>query len=165
MTQQRITRNKAVFFTYLIKTEDGVVHEQSDMPIGYVHGANSDLLPKLEQALEGHTAGETIEVPISPAEGFGEHDPDLTFTDDIANVPPELRRIGAEAEMQNENGDVKTFIVTKIENGKLTVDGNHPFAGKNIIYRVTITDVRDATPAEMASGYPEGQLPPGSSMH
>jgi FKBP-type peptidyl-prolyl cis-trans isomerase SlyD len=157
---QRIARHKAVFFTYLIKDEAGNTLEQSDMPIGYVHGANSSLLEKLEDALEGHRAGDVVEVLITPQEGFGEHDPSLTFIDDVDNVPPELRHIGAEAQMQNEYGEVKTFIVTHIGNGKLTVDGNHPFAGKNVIYKATIAEVRDATPAEVASGYPAGQQPP-----
>lgn len=162
MPTQRIANNKAVFFTYTIKDEQGNLLEQSDMPIGYIHGAGSELLEKLEHALAGHGEGDVVEVPIAPREGFGEHDPSLTFTDDIGNVPPELRHIGAEAQMQNEQGEVKTFIVTKIENGKLTVDGNHPFAGKNVVYRVTVREVRDATPEEIARGYPEGHAP---SLH
>jgi FKBP-type peptidyl-prolyl cis-trans isomerase SlyD len=163
MTAQTVARNKAVFFTYLIKDEHGTTLEQSDMPIGYVHGAGSSLLPKLEQALEGRAVGDAVEVLIEPDEGFGEHDPNLTFTDDIANVPSELRYVGAEAQMENERGETATFIVTKIENGKLTVDGNHPYAGKNVIYRLSVTEIRDATPAELASGYPAGQQPP--SLH
>lgn len=163
MTAQTVARNKAVYFTYLIKDEHGTTLEQSDMPIGYVHGASSNLLPKLERALEGHAVGDSIEVLIEPSEGFGEHDPSLTFTDDLANVPPELRHVGAEAQMENERGESATFIVTKIENGKLTVDGNHPYAGKNVIYRLSVTEIREATPAEMASGYPDGQQAP--SLH
>jgi FKBP-type peptidyl-prolyl cis-trans isomerase SlyD len=163
MNEQRVAKNKAVYFTYLIKDESGTVLEQSDMPVGYIHGAGGALLEKLERALEGCRAGDKIEVLITPDEGFGEHDPALTFTDDIDNVPPEIRHIGAEAQFQNESGEVKTFIVTKIENGKLTVDGNHPFAGKDVIYKVKVTEVRDASPQEIASGYPEGQTPP--SLH
>jgi len=160
MTEARVAKNKAVFFKYLVLDEQGRTLEQSDLPIGYIHGAGSALLDKLERELEGHAAGEVVDVFVTPEEGFGEHDPNLTFTDDLENVPEELRYIGAEAQMQNEAGEVKTFIVTDISNGKLTVDGNHPFAGKNVIFRVTITDVRDASPAEIASGYPEGQTTP-----
>ena len=155
MSEARVAKDKAVFFTYLVLDEQGRTLEQSDLPIGYIQGAGSALLDKLEQELEGRTAGEMVDVFITPAEGFGEHDPDLTFTDDLDNVPEELRYLGAEAQMQNEQGEVKNFTVTDISNGKLTVDGNHPFAGKNVIYRVTITDVRDASPAEIATGYPE----------
>jgi FKBP-type peptidyl-prolyl cis-trans isomerase SlyD len=160
MSEQRVARHKAVYFRYLVKDESGETVEQSDLPVGYVHGVSSALLEKLEKALEGHAAGDVIEVPISPEEGFGPHDPSLSFSDDLENVPPELRRIGAEAEMQNEAGEVRKFIVTKIEDGKLTVDGNHPYAGKNVVFKLTLTEVRDATPQEIASGYPVGQAPP-----
>jgi FKBP-type peptidyl-prolyl cis-trans isomerase SlyD len=96
--------------------------------------------------------GDILEVAISPEEGFGPHDPAMTFTDDIENVPPQFREIGAQVEMQNEDGEVKTFMVSRIEDGKLTVDGNHPFAGKNITFIVKVTEVRDATPDEINSG-------------
>ncbi len=160
MSEQRVARHKAVYFRYLVKDEYGETTEQSDLPVGYVHGVGSALLEKLEKALEGHVAGDVIEVPISPEEGFGPYDPDLTFTDDVENVPPQLRQVGAEAEMQNEAGEVRKFIVTKIEDGKLTVDGNHPYADKNVVFKLTITEVRDATPQEIATGYPTGQAPP-----
>jgi FKBP-type peptidyl-prolyl cis-trans isomerase SlyD len=74
------------------------------------------------------------------------------FTDAIENVPPPYRRIGAEAMFQNEAGETKTMIVTKIENGEITLDGNHPFAGKDLVFRVTIIDVRDATAQEKQTG-------------
>ena len=160
MSEDRITKHKAVFLKYLIKDESGQTVEQSNMPVGYVHGCDSELLEKIEQALEGRGPGDVLEVPITPQEGFGAHDPSLTFTDDIDNVPLELRRIGAEAQMQNEQGEVKTFGVTCIQDGKLTVDGNHPFAGKHITFQVSVIEVRDATPREIANGYPEGQPPP-----
>lgn len=160
MSQDRIGKHKAVFIKYLIKDESGQILEQSDIPIGYVHGCGGNLLEKIELELENHGAGDVVEVSVSPREGFGDHDPNLTFTDDVDNVPADLRYIGAEAQMQNEDGDVKTFIVTEIKDGKLTLDGNHPFAGKNVVFRVTITEVRDATPQEIANGCPDGQQPP-----
>ena len=86
---------------------------------------------------------------VSPEGGFGPHDPALTFTDDIQNVPPEFRRIGAEVQMQNEAGESKTFYVTAIDNGRLTVDGNHPFAGQLLQVHVTIREVRDPTEDEI----------------
>ena len=65
----RVNRNKAVYFTYSIRTEGGEILEQSDLPIGYVHGTDSGLVEKVEMALEGMAAGETVEVPVSPEEG------------------------------------------------------------------------------------------------
>ena len=89
---------------------------------------------------------------VPPEDGFGAHDPDLTFSDDLQNVPPQFHRVGAEVLMQSESGDSKTFYVTRIEDGKLTVDGNHPLAGKTLKVRVNILEVRDATIEDMNPG-------------
>lgn len=154
-----VTKNKAVFFTYSITDENGVVVEQSDLPVGYVHGARSDIIEKLEIAMNGLSLGDKVDVMLTPDEGFGELDPELTFTDDMVNVPPEFHQIGAEVEMHNDQGDVKKFVVSKIENGQLTLDGNHPLAGKNITFHITITDIRDADPQEIQTGRPDDNIP------
>ena len=152
-----IAPNKLVTLTYRISDVDGTVLEQNDVPVSYLHGGHSEMFEKVERALEGKGAGDVVEVSLAPAEGFGEHDPNLTFTDDLDNVPPEFRRLGAEVEMQNADGDVRTFIVTRIENGRLTVDCNHPFAGKTVYFRIEVMSVRDASPDELR----EAGLPPG----
>ena len=152
MTGQFVDKNKVVSFTYSITDESGAVIEQSDLPISYVHGGPHDLFEKVEQELEGSVVGDTVEVRLSPEEGFGAHDPDLTYTDELDNVPSEFRRVGAEVEMMNDQGDTRTFTVTHIEDGKLTVDGNHPMAGKSIVFHIKVTGIRDATPEEVANG-------------
>lgn len=150
-----IESNKVVYLTYdITDASNGDVLERSDVPIGYVHGASSDLFAGIEQALEGHEEGDTVQVTLTPEEGFGPHDPELTFTDDIDNVPPEYRHIGAEAVFENEQGGQMTMVVCHIEDGKLTVDGNHPFAGKTVTFRVTVSSIRDAEEQEVASGVP-----------
>jgi len=136
MTDDLIGHGKVVSFIYKIVDAAGDVVEQSDLPVSYVHGGKHDLFDKVEQGLEGSAPGDTVEISLSPEEGFGPHNPDLTFTDDIDNVPPQYRRIGAEVEMVNDQGDSRKFIVTRIEDGKLTVDGNHPMAGKVITFHI-----------------------------
>lgn len=145
MSEQRIAPHKLVAITYSIQDEEGNVLEHSDMPISYIHGGRSDLFEKIEAALEGRKQGETVEVTLTPEEGFGEHDPSLTFTDNLDNVPEQYRQLGAEVEMRNDRGESRMFYVTNIENGRLTVDGNHPFAGKTLLFIVKVMDVRDAT--------------------
>jgi FKBP-type peptidyl-prolyl cis-trans isomerase SlyD len=152
MTEQFIGTGKVVSFTYSIVDDSGSVIEQSDLPISYVHGGPHDLFEKVEQELEGSIVGDTVEVELTPEEGFGKHDPNLTYTDDLDNVPPEFRHVGAEVEMMNDQGDTRTFTVTRIENGRLTVDGNHPMAGKTITFRIRVTEVRDATQEELENG-------------
>ncbi len=156
----RIGPNKAVYIVYSIVDESGDVLEQSDLPIGYVHGAGSGLLPALERALEGRAQGDRVDVAVAAEEGFGPRDPNLTFVDDVANVPPEYQRIGAEVQFRNDQGEVRTFIVTRIEDGKVTIDGNHPLAGKDLTFHVTVREVRDATAEEIRAGRPGGGAEP-----
>ncbi|MGB5337648.1 MAG: peptidylprolyl isomerase [Gammaproteobacteria bacterium] len=159
MTGQFITQNKVVTFIYTIEDEAGLILEQSDLPISYVHGGKHDLFEKIEHELEGAVVSDTIAVLLTPDEAFGAHDPDLTFTDDIENVPMEFRHVGAEVEMMNDKGDSRQFVVTRIENGKLTVDGNHPMAGKVITFNIKVTDIRDATPEEITNGVEPMAMP------
>jgi len=159
MADQFACKHKVVTFTYSISDESGEIIEQSDIPINYVHGGKHDLFEKVEQALEGSVVGDTVEVTLTPEEGFGRHDPDLTYTDDLENVPPEFQHIGAEVEMMNDQGDAMKFTVTRIENGKLTVDGNHPMAGKAITFHIKVTGIRDATPEELVDGVTPMPMP------
>jgi FKBP-type peptidyl-prolyl cis-trans isomerase SlyD len=156
MSAQVVTRNKVVLLTYTVRdAADGAVLEVHEMPIGYVHGCGAEMFPKLAQALEGKGVGERITVTLSPEEGFGPRDPGLTFTDDLDNVPPELRAVGREFEAANASGETRTFVVTAIADGKLTVDANHPFAGKTVRFEIRIEDIRDATAEEIRAGYPQ----------
>ena len=149
---EKITKNKFVSLVYTIT--DGVdnILERIDMPIQYIQGAKSQVIEQIEVALDGHMVGDLVHVTLSPEEGFGAHQPELTFSDDINNVPPQFHSIGAEVEFKNDSGESKIFRVTNIEDGKLTVDGNHPFAGKTITYNITVKEVRDATADELKHG-------------
>jgi len=149
-----IRKGKVVSVTYTLHDERGQIFEQSDLPVPYLHGHASGLFDKVEQLLEGKRSGDSIEATLSPEEGFGPHNPALTFTDDLENVPPELRYLGASLEAQNASGEMLTFVVKRIENGKLSVDANHPLAGQTVKFRVAIRDVRDATPDELRTGQP-----------
>jgi len=151
---ETVSRNKVVYLTYTIWDQHGALFEQYDLPVGYVHGVNGPLFEKIEQALEGKSIGERVEVTLSPADGFGEHKRELTFTDDIGNVPPEHRRLGSEVAFENERGEEMQLRVTRIVDGKLTVDGNHPLAGQTVNFIVTIVGVRPATLEEIVNGMP-----------
>jgi|SaaInl4_200m_RNA_FD_contig_81_3317_length_2711_multi_5_in_0_out_0_3 FKBP-type peptidyl-prolyl cis-trans isomerase SlyD len=170
MAAEAIGFKKHVEVTYQITDDTGEIVERIDIPVKYVHGNNSGLFPKVEMALEGCVAGDEIEVVLSQFEGFGPIDPNLSFTDDLNNVPEEFRAIGAEVEMQNDNGEAKKFIVSKIENGQLTVDGNHPLAGKSITFNLTVASVRDATDGELKHGVTqsfsaESGIPTSGQIH
>ena len=152
MSAEQIKKDKYVELTYAILNEQGVIKERVDIPIKYIHGRDGGLFLKIEAALEGRTTGEQVEVDLTEQESFGPSDPSLIFTDDMANVPTQFHQVGAEVEMQNDRGEAKKFIVSKIENGKLTVDGNHPLAGQTVKFVVTVGEVRDATSDEIKFG-------------
>lgn len=149
-----VTKNKVVSITYRILDENQEVREQSDIPVDYIHGINNPMFEKVERALEGKKLGDDIKVVLSPAEGFGEHDPKLTFTDDIENVPPEYRRVGAKPQFESADGNSVEMLVTEVKEGKVTVDSNHPFAGKTMTFHVIVVNIRDASGQEISQGQP-----------
>ena len=159
MSREIIKPGKFVSLTYSICDLEGNVLEQSDLPVNYIHGGETELIGDMDSAVAGKSAGDQVSITVKPEDGFGDHDPGLTFTDDIENVPPQFRQLGAEVQMQNESGEVKSFFVTKIENGRLTVDGNHPLAGKELKVNVKILEVRDATQEDAMNIGAQGQSP------
>lgn len=149
-----------VSITYVLRDARDEIAEVNDLPVAYLHGSGSELFPRIEQALEGHAVGDQVAVELPPEHGFGEHDPGLTFTDDIDNAPPDVRFVGAEFELENDRGERRMFRVTRIVDGKLTVDCNHPFAGQTVKFIVTVAAIRDASPEELRAGVPQAGLPP-----
>ena len=152
MTEEIIKKQKVVSFTYMILDENGSIQEQSDLPMSYLHGVDGKMFPKVESELEGKTVGDVVEVTLEPADAFGERDPSRTFQDAIENVPAEFQEIGTEATFQNDAGEQISMTVTKIENGRVYLDGNHPYAGRRMTFKVTVSDIRDATIEEVGVG-------------
>lgn len=148
---ERVKKDKYVSLTYTISDEAGEIVERIDLPINFIQGRDTQVIAKVSAALEGRAPGDRISVILSPAEGFGERQPELIFTDELANVPPQFHSVGAEVEFQNDRGEMKIFRVANIADGKLTVDGNHPLAGKTISYNITVQEVRDATADELTN--------------
>ena len=140
---QKVTKNKLVSITYRILSGEGEVVEQSDIPIEFVYGVDDRIFPKIIMELEGKVIGDSVEVVLPPEEGFGVEDPELIIVTSIDSAPPEYRVIGAKPTFQNEQGEALEMTVTNIEDGQITVNGNHPFAGKTMHFVVTIVGVRD----------------------
>ncbi len=149
-----IEENKLVELSYEItdkKTNESLV--KIEYPIGYVHGSSSPVLSSdVTSALSGKTEGDVIQVPIDCTELYGERDETLVFTDDIKNVPKAYRELGATITMENEKGEAKNFIVTRFDDKTLTVDGNNPLCGREVIFNLKILSIRDATEEEIVVG-------------
>jgi len=148
-----IQDGKFVELTYKVTDrESGQVLTCVEFPLGYVHGHNEILAPSVHKALEGKSAGDVIEVPIDGNRIFGPRDESLVFTDDLENVPEEYRRIGTSILMENERGQTRTFLVTHVDGDTLTVDGNNPLCGREVVFTLEVLAVRDATGEEMKAG-------------
>lgn len=161
MSELKVEKNMVVSMTYVILDQHGEVLEQSDIPISYIHGVDDRVFDKIVNSLEGSQVDDEVVVKFEPDEAFGAIDQDLIYTDDLSNVPPDYHRIGAEAEFQNEDGDKKTMIVVEMKDGKITLDGNHPLAGKHVDFKITIREVRAASAEELCSGeVTGGSFPP-----
>ena len=158
--RQVIEDGKFVELTYeVIVAKTGHVLTGVEFPLGYVHGHNEILAPSVHQELEGRRAGDVVEVPIDGNRIFGARDESLVFTDRLENVPEEYRQVGTSILMENDRGQARSFTVTRIDGETLTVDGNHPLCGKDVVFRLEVLTVRDATDAEMKSGGAIGAAP------
>ena len=150
---QTIEDNKFVELTYrVVDQKTGDVLTTVEFPLGYVHGTNEVLAPRVMAELEGKSAGETISVPIDCNDLYGPRDESLVITDLIENVPEEYREVGMRILMENAKGQAKSFLVTRIDDKTLTIDGNNPLCGRAVVFELEILGVRDATDEEIAAG-------------
>jgi FKBP-type peptidyl-prolyl cis-trans isomerase SlyD len=150
---ETIQAGKFVELTYKVTDrKSGHVLTAVEFPLGYVHGHNEILAPFVHRELEGRSAGDVIEVPIDGHQIFGPRDESLVFTDRLENVPEEYRKIGTSILMENAKGQTRSFLVTRIDDQSLTVDGHNPLCGREVVFTLEILTVRDATAEETRAG-------------
>ncbi len=148
-----IQDGKFVELTYKVTDQkSGHVLSTVEFPLGYIHGHNEILAPAVHSDLEGKTTGDVIEVPIDCDQIYGPRDESLVITDRIDNVPEEYRKIGTTILMENDKGGTRNFIVTRMDDKTLSIDGNNPLCGRQVIFTLKILTVRDATDEEMETG-------------
>ena len=159
----QITQDTVVSIHYTLTDDTGKTIDSSagGEPLAYLHG-NGNLIPGLERALEGRQAGDALNVKISPAEGYGEHDKSL-----IQQIPRRVLNgidnihVGMQLQAQSDQGS-RAVTVTHVAGDMVTIDGNHPLAGQNLNFEIQIADVRAATEEELAHGHVHG---PGGHHH
>ncbi len=152
---ETIQDGKFVELTYKVTDKKSKhVLTRVDFPLGYVHGHNEILAPSVHKELEGKSVGDVIEVPIDGNQIFGPRDESLVVTDHIENVPEEYRKLGGSILMESNTGQTRSFIVTWMDDEKLTVDGNNPLCGRAVVFTLEILTVRDATDEETRAGGP-----------
>jgi len=158
--REAIQDGKFVELTYKVTDrKSGHVLTCVEFPLGYVHGHNEILAPSVHKELDGKCAGDVIEVPLDGNRIFGPRDESLVFIDRLENVPAEYRQIGLSILMENDTGKTRSFIVTRIDDETLTVDGNNPLCDREVVFRLEVLTVRDATDEEMKNGGTIGAQP------
>ena len=146
MDSKKIKDDMFVVLTYTIFDLEKNIIEKVDAPISHIQGFGKKLLQKIEDKLNGKQAGDELEVRIEPDDGFGNYDDSLIIKDKLSNVPEEYRKKDELISFVNEKGDKKDFRVIDLNNDTITLDGNHYLAGKELVYKIRILDVRESTP-------------------
>jgi FKBP-type peptidyl-prolyl cis-trans isomerase SlyD len=161
----KIEKGRVVDIDYSLHLGDGEVVDKSEPgdPLTYLHG-EGQIVPGLERALEGMEKGQQKQVVVAPADGYGEHDPS-----GVQRVPRKAFPAGFEPEVgmeltaQGPQGEDVPFVVRAVEADAVTIDLNHPLAGKPLHFDITIREVRDATAEELEHGHAHG--PDGHHHH
>ncbi|WIO74370.1 peptidylprolyl isomerase [Porticoccaceae bacterium LTM1] len=150
-----IKENSVVSIHYTLTDDDGVQIDSSQGadPLVYLHGAGN-IIPGLENALSGKAVGDELKVTIAPADAYGEYQDAM-----VQSVPRELfgdnqdMQPGMRFQAQTDNGPI-SVVVTEVTDETVSVDANHPLAGKTLHFDVTVAELRDATEEELAHGHP-----------
>lgn len=154
----QVQKNKVVAIDYKLTNAKGELIDSSANhgPLLYIQGIGN-LIPGLEKELEGKSAGDNIKVTIAPKDGYGERNDSLCQTVPKTQFEStEALEVGMQFEVETEQGEL-VVAVTKIEGDNVTVDGNHPLAGVELHFDVTVKQVRDASAEELAHGHVHGE--------
>jgi FKBP-type peptidyl-prolyl cis-trans isomerase SlyD len=152
-----IQNNSVVSFHYTVSDEDGVKLDSSEGkdPLTYLHGARN-IIPGLEAALAGKQEGDDLNVTIPPEEAYGEHLDQLVESVPMSAFQGADVHIGMRFEAQSDQGPI-SVVVTHVEGDTVTVDGNHPLAGKSLNFDVSVQSIREASAEEIEHGHVHGQ--------
>jgi len=159
----QIAENTVASFHYTLTDDDGQVIDSSEgrEPLAYLHGTGQ-IVPGLEKMMAGRATGEEFQVDVSPEEGYGPRHPEL-----MQEVPREAFQGVEDIQpgMQFQGSGPQGMInvtVTRVDEDKVYIDGNHPLAGQNLHFKVHVTNVRPATAEELVHGHVHG---PGGHHH
>jgi FKBP-type peptidyl-prolyl cis-trans isomerase SlyD len=155
---QTISDGKVVQLTYSLTNSKGDLLDRADKsePFTYLHGA-SQIVPGLENALNGLKVSDTKKVTVSAAEGYGEIDTNLHLTVKRTQFPADVEITpGMQFETRGPDGTGMVFTIRGVTGEQVTIDGNHPLAGETLHFDVEVLEVRDATEDEKEHGHAHG---------
>lgn len=153
----KVEENKVITLDFKVYDNDTkeLLEDTSELgPFFYIHGIGA-FIPKIEEALEGKAKGFSTTVLLTPEEGYGEYDEELT--DEMSKSEfVEFDDIyeGMEFIADMDDGSEQNYVITEIDDELVKIDGNHPFSGRNLKFELTVSDIREATDEELESGEP-----------
>ncbi|MFP3089532.1 peptidylprolyl isomerase [Treponema sp. TIM-1] len=150
-----IIKNRVVSIGYTLRDAENQFIETSSNfePLVYLHG-HENIIPGLEKALEGKTEGDAFTVTISAADAYGERDENLVIQVPLENFEGAgTVKAGMQFEADTPEGS-QMVTVTQVEGSTVTVDANHPMAGMDLTFDITVVSVREASPEEISHGHP-----------
>lgn len=154
-----LIQNKAISFNYTLKDDKGNILDttKGSSPFSFLSG-NRQILPKLEDALNGMLLGSKKNVKIDAADAYGEYNEEAIQKVERTNFPKDVDlQPGMQFVTNSPDGHQMPFVISEIKENVVTIDFNHPLAGKNLEFDVELLDVRDATAEEIAHGHIHGQ--------
>ncbi len=150
----QITENRVITLNYILKDDEGnIIDSAEDGSFAYLHGA-ANIIPGLEHALLGKSAGDELSIAIEPNQGYGERNEDMAqvVPRDMFDTDEEIE-VGMQFHAESPDGQPLSVTVTDISDSEVTVDGNHPLAGVNLNFEVTVLEIREATEEEQEHGH------------
>lgn len=159
----QLTKDKVAIINYTLKDKDSnIMDESNDSSFSYLHGSKN-LIPALEQALEGKQAGDKVNVVVEPENAYGQRDENKIQRVPRKMFPPEQElEVGMPFSSATPDGTAINVVITAIEEHEVVIDGNHPLAGMTLHFDIDLVDVRDASDEELEHGHVHG---PGGHQH
>lgn len=144
-----IEKNVVVTLDYNLEVEG---KEIDSGPIQFLHG-HGNIIPGLESEIEGMEIGEEKEVQVKVEDAYGEHDPDLEIEVPLTSFPEDFEiQLGRPMRLQNTEGRTFTGVAIAITNDSVRLNMNHPLAGKDLLFKTKVKDLRTATEEEIERG-------------
>src|SRR5512133_489526 len=143
-----------VSIDYTLTVEGEVVDTtEGDEPLNFLQG-HQNIIPGLERELTGMKIGDNKKVVVTPAEAYGEIDPDNIIDVPREEFPEEIPlEPGTELEVKNADGEVLSATINEVNGDTVKLDFNHPLAGKELTFDITVVDLRTATEEELEHGH------------
>jgi FKBP-type peptidyl-prolyl cis-trans isomerase SlyD len=143
-THPTVSAGKRVSVEYTLKLDDQTVFESNvgKEPLTYIHG-DGKMVPGLEKALDGMAVGDTKQVIVPPAEGFGAVDPEAFQEVEKDRLPPDALHVGAQLTGTLPDGRTVHPRVAAVNTDTVVLDFNHPLAGKTLYFDVKIIDIAE----------------------